>query len=147
MKLTPMSLGGRGYWFELDAATWFECGGRARARTLSRGRTSAERLRDLRNARREEDKWNHTFPGLARAKICRRSILYGKWRFKLRGARDRGLSCAGIFLPRWKEKAYFEGCVRLAQFFPRPRCCFALGLRQHDHKPRRAPRNRSSRQR
>jgi hypothetical protein len=38
-------------------------------------------------------------PGLARAKICRRSVLYGKWRFELRGARDRGFSCAGTFLP------------------------------------------------
>lgn len=63
MKLTPISLGGGGYGLELagEAGVWFEWMGRARARTLSSGRTSAERLRDLRNARREEDKWNHTF--------------------------------------------------------------------------------------
>lgn len=98
MKLTPISFGGGGYrfelaptaWFELAAGDWFEssgdqlrmsleCRGRASARTLSSGRTSAERLRDLRNARREEDKWNDTFPCLAHVKICRCSVLYGKW--------------------------------------------------------------------
>ena len=101
MKLTPISLGGGGYGLEPtgEAGAWFEGRGRANERTLSSGRTSAERLRDLRNARREEDKWNNTFPGLAHAKICRRSVLYGKWRFELRGARDRGFSCAGAFLP------------------------------------------------
>ena len=73
-KLTPISLGGVGYGFALDAEagacfesredklrSLLEWEGRASARTLSRGKTSAERLRDLRKARREEDKWNHTF--------------------------------------------------------------------------------------
>ena len=64
------------------------------------GRTSAERLRDLRNARREEDKWNDTFPGLPRAKICRRSVLYGQmaictgWRERIQGSFS-----PGTFLP------------------------------------------------
>jgi hypothetical protein len=48
--------------------------GRANARILSNGNTIAERLNDLRKARREEDKSNGTFPALARAKICRHPL-------------------------------------------------------------------------
>lgn len=121
MKLTPISFGGGGYelelavvaWFVLGAGDWFESlrdnllprfgwSGRARARTLSRGRTSAERLSDLRNARRVEDKWNNTFPRLARAKICRCFVLYGKWPFKLTTARDRRFSL--VAGPSYRER-------------------------------------------
>jgi glycogen debranching enzyme len=35
-------------------------------------------------------------PGLARAKICRRSVLYGKWRFELRGARSSVVLCRDL---------------------------------------------------
>jgi hypothetical protein len=91
-----MSLGGGGYGFEVVAAAWFESPrdslrmvfprmGRASARRPSSGRTSAERLRDLRNARRDEDKWNNTFPGLARAKICRCCVLYGQMTIEAEG--------------------------------------------------------------
>src|ERR1700688_4958942 len=48
------------------------CGpGRTRMRTSLKERTSAERLKDLRNDRREEDKRENTFPGLALATIRR----------------------------------------------------------------------------
>src|ERR1700688_3364490 len=44
------------------------CGpGRTRMRTSLKERTSAERLKDLRNDRREEDKRENTYPGLALA--------------------------------------------------------------------------------
>src|SRR5580704_14469404 len=72
--------------------------GRASSRMLSRGRTSAEPLRDLRNTRREEDKWNNTFPGWPRAKICRCSVLYGQkaistaWRERIKGSFSPGPS-------------------------------------------------------
>jgi hypothetical protein len=48
--------------------------GRANARILSNGNTIAERLKDLRKARREEDKSNGTFPALAHAKIRRHPL-------------------------------------------------------------------------
>lgn len=49
-----------------------KCGpGRANPSTSVRERTSAERLRDLRNVRREEDKREITFPGVALATIRR----------------------------------------------------------------------------
>ena len=112
-KLTPISLGGGGYRFALGVVTGacfestedklrspLEGRGRASARTLSRGRTSAERLRDLRKARREEDKWNHTFPGLARAKICRCSVLYGQMTMRTEGhERMMGSRVLQAFLP------------------------------------------------
>jgi hypothetical protein len=78
MKLTPRSFegaagGARAFRAEKDAQA--RQLGRASARILPSGNTIAERLNDLRKARREEDKSNGTFPALAHARICRHPLL------------------------------------------------------------------------
>jgi hypothetical protein len=77
MKLTPRSFEGtadgpRASRAEKDAES--RQLGRASASILSNGNTIAERLNDLRKARREKDKSNGTFPALAHAKICRHPL-------------------------------------------------------------------------
>src|SRR5690348_1770839 len=88
-KETPSSAGGGGYGDAVGPGAE-ACGSgakfaacevlpkwkrRARARIFSNGRTSAVRPREVRKFRREEDKSNRTFPGWARAKICRCFVL------------------------------------------------------------------------
>src|SRR6266403_1632926 len=67
-KLAPMELFGLS---KARAAAGSQCDGRATARTCSSGSTSAVRLRDFKNARREEDKRGNTFPRLDRVRMRR----------------------------------------------------------------------------
>ena len=52
-------------------------------------------------------------PGMARAKICRRFVLYGKWPCKLRAARDRTFSLAAgpSYRERKKNRISKYSCV------------------------------------
>src|SRR5947207_15690110 len=56
---------------ETEAAACGPCTRLASARACSSGSTSAVRLRDFKNARREEDKRGNTFPSLDRVRMRR----------------------------------------------------------------------------
>src|SRR5580704_4310486 len=69
-------------------------------------------------------------PGLARAKICRRSVLYGKWRFELRAREIEG---SGTFLPWEIEKRHSEGCTGFAWFSVAWLCLLFYSTRARKH--------------
>src|SRR5712664_4133627 len=104
--------------------------GLASARILSNGNTIAERLNDLRKARREEDKSNGTFPALARAKIC--PILYSKGKMALQaeGASKFPASCAQREFPTMTNRQTTFPLPRIlrARFFMAAPVLFLMAL-------------------
>jgi hypothetical protein len=91
-KVTPRSVVDCGETAACERKAGIHFLGSARARTLSSGSTSAERLSDWRNARRVEAKRYGTFPAEPRARI-RRSLIIRPTRLCKHAAQRGPLEC------------------------------------------------------